>query len=197
MRAPAVSGAQIYQELCLATHNKEKRLTELWKRQQYQKASPSMGSLRPNQRPADSRSTELTPSRHNLQSCGDATCATRQATWPTSAPSESRGQKDPMDPQASTKQVTSKQQSSLLDLLFSSDEESDAGVSTVRVQDKGSQPQCARVEIQGVPVYGMIDSGADITILGGNLLCKVVTTVKLRKKDLKPADKVPRITTSG
>ena len=202
MRAPAVSGAQTYQELCLAARNEEKRLTELRKRQQYQKASPSPGSLRPNQRPADSRSTELTPSRpkppeprrcYLCHKTGHLACEC------TLNQAESRGRRDPKDPRASTKQVTFKQESStaaeqsaLLDFLFSSDEESDAGVSTVWVQDKGSQPQRARVEIQGVPVYGVIDSGADITILGGNLLRKVVTTVKLRKKDLKPPDKVPR-----
>ena len=111
----------------------------------------------------------------------DWTLGSRVQTQP-----ESRGWGDPKDPRSSTKQVTSKQefstateQSVLLDLLFSSDEESNAGVSTVWVQDKGSQPQCARVEIQGVPVYCVIDSGADITILGGNLLRKVATTVKL------------------
>ena len=82
--------------------------------------------------------------------------------------------------------------STILDILFSSNEDSNAGVITVWVQDKGSQPQCARVEIQGVPVYGMIDSRADITIQGGNPLRKMATTVKLRKKDLKPPDKVPK-----
>ena len=43
-----------------------------------------------------------------------------------------------------------------------------------------------------MPVYGVVDSGADITILGGNLLRRVVAIVKLRKKDLKRPDKVPR-----
>ena len=35
MKAPAVSGAQNYPELCLASRNEEKRLLELKKRQQY------------------------------------------------------------------------------------------------------------------------------------------------------------------
>ena len=50
----------------------------------------------------------------------------------------------------------------------------------------------ARVEIQGVPVFGVIDSGADVTVIGGNLLRKVATIAKLRKKDLKHPDKTPR-----
>lgn len=37
MRAPAVSGAQTYRELCLAARNEEQRLAKLGKRRQYQK----------------------------------------------------------------------------------------------------------------------------------------------------------------
>ena len=88
--------------------------------------------------------------------------------------------------------TTETAQSMISELLLSSEEEHDSGVSTVRVQDLGSRPQCARVEIQGVPVFGVIDSGADITTIGGNLLRKVATIAKLRKKDLKHPDKTPR-----
>ena len=37
-----------------------------------------------------------------------------------------------------------------------------------------------------------MDSGADITIMGGELFKTVATTCKLKKRDFKPADKVPR-----
>ena len=36
---------------------------------------------------------------------------------------------------------------------------------------------CVRVMLQGVPVYGAIDSGADIMILGGRLFKKVALAV--------------------
>ena len=39
MRAPSVSGAQTYKELCLAARNEGKRLAELRKRQQYGRIS--------------------------------------------------------------------------------------------------------------------------------------------------------------
>ncbi len=39
----------------------------------------------------------------------------------------------------------------------------------VCVEDKGSHPKCARIQIQGVPAYGIVDSEADITIMGGSL----------------------------
>ena len=41
--------------------------------------------------------------------------------------------------------------------------------------------------VQGVPAYGLIDSGADITIIGGNLIKKVATVAKLRKCDFMKA----------
>ena len=46
--------------------------------------------------------------------------------------------------------------------------------------------------IQGVPAYGIIDSGADITIMGGVLFKKVAAVAKLKKQDLKRPYKTPR-----
>ena len=48
----------------------------------------------------------------------------------------------------------------------------------------GSSPRHAHVEVQGVPTEGVINSGADITI--------VASVARLKKKNFKPADKVPR-----
>ena len=58
--------------------------------------------------------------------------------------------------------------------------------------DQGSHPQHAKVVIGGVPMEGVVDSGSDITILGGEMLKLVVTVAKLHKKDFKPPDKRPR-----
>ena len=74
----------------------------------------------------------------------------------------------------------------------SSDEETPASVKAVHITDKGSIPQCVRVQVQGVPAYGLIDSGADITIMGGVLFKKVATIARLRKRDFMQPDKVPR-----
>ena len=60
----------------------------------------------------------------------------------------------------------------------------------VRVEDKGSKPQKRLVDIQGVPAEGVIDSGADITIMGADLFKRVAASAWL-KKQLKKADKVP------
>jgi hypothetical protein len=41
-------------------------------------------------------------------------------------------------------------------------------------------------------VVGVLDSGADITIMGGALFKKVAAAAKLKRKDLHGSDKVPR-----
>ena len=58
--------------------------------------------------------------------------------------------------------------------FLASDSESDSGgVNLVRVADKGSIPQGANVFLQGVPAVGVVDSGADITIVGSELFKQV------------------------
>ena len=73
-----------------------------------------------------------------------------------------------------------------------SDSDSSDEIRQVRVQNMGSQPHCAKINVQGVPVDGVVDSGANITIMGRDLFKHVATVAKLRKKDFKPPDKVPR-----
>ena len=58
--------------------------------------------------------------------------------------------------------------------------------------DEGSQSQLARVIVQGVPADGVIDTGADITIMGQDLFAKVVAAARLHKKNFRKLDKVPR-----
>ena len=45
----------------------------------------------------------------------------------------------------------------------------------------GSQPRSTPVQLLGVPVFGIIDSSADMTIIGGCLFRNVATTARLRK----------------
>ena len=79
-----------------------------------------------------------------------------------------------------------------MEFLYSSDSEDNGELRVVRVTGGGSVSQCVRLQIQGVPVFGIIDSGADITIMGGELFKKVAATAKLKKRDLKAPNKVPR-----
>ena len=79
-----------------------------------------------------------------------------------------------------------------VDYLVSSDDDDQSSVQTVRVRDTGSKVMYANVDLHGVPVKGVIDSGADITILGGDLFKTVATVAKLKKKNFRKADKTPR-----
>ena len=76
-----------------------------------------------------------------------------------------------------------------LSCIFSSDSEED--IRMVRVQDRGTKPRYVEVGIQGVPASGIIDSGADTTIMGGELFKRVATSARLKKKEFKKPDKTP------
>ena len=47
------------------------------------------------------------------------------------------------------------------------------------------------VEIEGVPARGIVDTGSDITIIGGQLFKHVATMACLHKRQFKPPDKSP------
>ena len=62
----------------------------------------------------------------------------------------------------------------LLSYLLSTDsEDSEDGVRQIRISDQGSRQQHADIMIEGVPARGIIDSGADITIVGGELFRRI------------------------
>ena len=60
---------------------------------------------------------------------------------------------------------------------------------TSLVQDMLSTPKCVEVQIENVPVRGIIDTGSDITILSGTAFQKIVTMSNLKKEHFKPADR--------
>ena len=200
MRAPAVSGAQTYRELCVAARNEEKRLDELRKRKQYQ--GPVKDHLR--SRNTDKYSGPKEKRKYPVESIGPAPQEARKCfvchraghlARDCSKRTESRGWKgEPRSKQVTTEPSADAEtnQSNILPLLFSSDDESDGGVGMVCVPDHGSRPRSAQVNIQGVPACGVVDSGSDLTIMGSDLLRKVAAVARLKKKDLKPPDKKPR-----
>jgi len=55
--------------------------------------------------------------------------------------------------------------------------------------DRGNTPQLVSVDIKGVIANGIVDTAADITIMGGTLFKKVAAVACLWKKQFKPCDK--------
>ena len=76
-----------------------------------------------------------------------------------------------------------------MSFLFSDDSDQDHCKQIV-VKDNGSRSVCVPLQI-GVPVYGLVDTGADITIIGAQLLKKIAAVAKLKKRNFKTADKTP------
>ena len=197
MRAPAVSGSVKYQELCVAAKNEEKRLAELRKRQQYskpghqaEKAKPSGDTQRnvrsstPGMRATATTSTDKPTEARKCHYCKKTGHVIRDCRKKKS--DDARRNQQPMAKQVTTGDPSQPQGSpNPYDLLFSSDSEDEEVVKQIVVTDKGSKAQHARVSIQGVPANGIIDTGADITIMGGELFARVAAAAHLRKKDFR------------
>lgn len=64
-------------------------------------------------------------------------------------------------PGASTRQVNAEEADPRLLACLLDEEE---GIRSIHVQDTGSQGRRAEVKVQGYPVTGIADNGADITI---------------------------------
>ena len=58
--------------------------------------------------------------------------------------------------------------------------------------DTGSCCLLTHVNILSVLAYGVVDTAADITIMSGKLIATVAAAARLKKKDFRKPDKVPR-----
>lgn len=100
----------------------------------------------------------------NMVSCSPNQSAQQTMSVPASSHSspESVGDESSTPPQ------------SPLDLLFSDSDPEGNGVKQIHITDSGSRSQ---IDIQGVPADRIIDTAADITIMGGKLFALVAALV--------------------
>lgn len=210
VKSPAVSGARSYSELCLAARNEERRLTELHRRQQYQQLDSALNATatrrgsntsKANQEKGMTtksasghslpRSVTVSGDKAKIKRCWNCDKVGHVAKECRAPKRESIGRNDN---QTKTKMVQSKLDDNPLHYLLSdsSDSEGTSEVKQIRLVDQGSHPQHVRVVVGGVPMEGVVDSGSDITILGGEMFKQIATVARLHKKDFKPPDKQPR-----
>ena len=201
MEAPAVSGATTYAMLCQAAKTEERRQAELKKRRQYQSDRTDRSSKKPSNQPAaashkptqtSNRPSTTKSSDKKLIKCWNCEKTGHIAANCRRPRKESTGRSSDRKPGGKVEMVQSSSKDDPMQYLLSDDSDSDSTeVRQVRVHDRGSKPQCVRVVVQGVPMYGIVDSAADITIMGGNAFKQVAAAAKLRKKDFKTPDQVP------
>ena len=72
--------------------------------------------------------------------------------------------------------------------LFPSSISLPASMSTI--QNEVTTPKCIEVQIKGIPIRGIVDTGSDITILSGPAFREIVNISKVPKKEhFKPANR--------
>ena len=219
MESPAVSGATDYKQLCLSARNEEKRLAELEKRRHSMRipAGPQPAPIPTNTPQAEHNPLETRNSSTsggvgwgNCFSCGEPghrfrDCPNRKEGRDSGPRWGSSGNR----PRSNVREGVAKcvhtstpvmhkdddpQQESvrmLLSSLYPAPAKCDDRVQAVRIVDRGSRPQQVPVLLEGVPVLGVVDSGADITIMSKNLLERVAAVAKLTKNRLRGVDKRP------
>ena len=208
VESPAVSGAKSYTELCLAAKNEEKRQAELEKRRDYirgpRPAHDNQKTKTPSTpQPSPPVSNKKTPGPRRCYNCGDPGHLAKNCLKP---PTESKGSHQkprnrgvhsrqentapPTSDSAHSDPPSSSTHTDPLSFLFS-DESDPERCCQVDVKDQGSHTVCVPLQVEGVPAYGLVDTSADITIIGPRLFKKVAAVSRLKKKDFKPADKTP------
>ena len=188
IESPAVSGSTSYKQLCVSAKQEEKRQSELRRLRQQQERQSRTRTPGKVQVTALPNPTEHRPPRE-CYVCGKTDHIAKQCKLrkSESIAVEARPTKK-VSAVTSTPTASNVITANPMQFL---DSDSDGSVSMVRVTDRGSHLRRVHIDIAGVPAVGLIDTGADISIMGPELFKKVAAVAGLKKRQLKPADKLP------
>ena len=188
-KAPAISGAQNYQELCMAARNEEKRLAELKRKRQY--AQGTSGQFQPDrsqQQPSvikkeDQGGKVISRRQVKCYTCGSPNHLACDCRVPTT---ESRGKTRMVKTNTECDKLNDF--SKIAEYLFPSSISLPASMSVI--QSEVITPKCIAVQIEGVPIRGIVDTGSDITILNGSAFWEIVNMSKVpNREQFKPANR--------
>ena len=189
-KAPAISSAQSYKELCIAAKNEERWLAELKGKKQYTKEF-SYPHTNTNSQWQDS-GTKRDGKKNKFPFQRQVRCYVcdspdHLARDCKATKSESRGRKNWVV-RTEDKPIeisTNSFQSWLIPCSHP--------VSTVQgkevTQTTTSTPKSIEVQIEGLPIRGIIDTGSDITILSGTAFQEIVTACGIKREQFKPPDR--------
>ena len=201
-KSPAVSGARNYEELCIAAKNEESRLAELEKRQQYERSRQiasarysTSSSVLGSSRSIDAKQTGQ--SYKQSPRCYICNSPTHLARDCKTQRSESEGRtriskKTNILRSGSQSEGSSPGESHFQEVaenLFPFISATTSTLTQATHQTDDDSPQSATVNIEGVPVTGIIDMGSDITIISGDMFKTVIAKAGLKKEEFKTVDK--------
>ncbi|XP_065908993.1 uncharacterized protein [Dysidea avara] len=183
MEAPAVSGAQNYKELCLAAKREERRLNELKKKQHYLKNAKQSIIGSTYKQPTTSRSWHWKPGNRSQKDSSSPVLQQKQRRcYICDSPNHLAWQCQQPKTESSGKKSTQTKSSS-----------SRPGANVIRATPH-SHPKCGsrsvEVNIEGIPITGVIDTGSDITILRGDQFYNIVSKAGLNVQDLEVAEQI-------
>ena len=205
MECPAVSGSLSYKQLCVAAKQEENRLIELKRRRLHQERQVRNLEVRymSHRQPVvqsgeDSDSTDTSSGKppRECYVCGKTDHLAKQCRQRKGESTQTDNKKPKKAREtitATTKSVRSTNMPDVSDLMnfLCSDSDTDGSINVVQIEDQGSRLRKVKVEIAGVPAVGLVDTGADITIMGSELFKKVAAVAGLKKRQFKLADKQP------
>ena len=191
MESPTVSGARNYKELCLATKREERRLNELKKKQQYlmkagkpqtnfptKSYSPSQNWRTTYRKPGNKLEKEGIQQKQKQLRCYICDSPNHLARQCQKSKTESAGGK------LTQTKTPSKTTGPGTNYVIR-----DNSHSNIK-----SGSHCVQVNIEGVPITGIIDTGSDITILRGDAFYSIVSKSDLNVHNLKAAEQVKACT---